>query len=100
MKYIIGVSLAFILSCTASHSHISVPSDKNLEPLYVINGNVVPYLVKSQFDSTIMVPASKSFDPQKVDDIKILTGESAIRSYGSAAKNEVIIVTLKKNGTN
>ena len=56
---------------------------ENVEPLYVVNGNVIS---KEEF---------KDISPQSIKSINVLKGKDATEQYGSRGVNGVIIITLK-----
>ena len=58
-------------------------ADKNA-PLYVLEGKVIS---KSELDK---------INPDAIESISVLKGESAVKAYGKAGKNGVIQITLKK----
>lgn len=57
--------------------------DKNAEPLYVLNGNVIS---NDEF---------KSISPSSIKSMNVLKGEQATSLYGSEGTNGVIMITTK-----
>jgi hypothetical protein len=101
MKYIIGLSL-LILSTPLFAQQINIiasNSDYSIRvaiPLVVVDGKVMPMLVKSKADSTQLVSPMQNIDDGQIQDITILKGPSAIEAFGDAGKNGVVKIRMKQ----
>jgi TonB-dependent SusC/RagA subfamily outer membrane receptor len=60
------------------------------EPLYIIDGQVLPKNLNSNFSSGDMI------SPQEISSISVLKSAEATALYGSSAANGVIIITTKR----
>ena len=101
MKYLIGFSF-LVAASTFAFSQQFQFKDSKVEmipvnqPLYIIDGKIMPGLVRSKIDSTKMVsPIAEinAADIEKIEVLKHLNGEAV---YGEAGKNGVVKITLKK----
>lgn len=70
-----------------TYQGISSYSTKNPKPLYIINGEVVgaAYI--------------HILNPNDIDKVSILKGETAVKTYGKKGENGVIIIDLKNRAT-
>ncbi|RAJ25515.1 M56 family metallopeptidase [Pedobacter cryoconitis] len=57
------------------------------KPIYVVDG-------KRLTDQTDL----KNIDPSDIESMNVLKGEAALKQYGEAAKNGVVVITTKKKG--
>jgi TonB-dependent SusC/RagA subfamily outer membrane receptor len=97
MKYFIGF-IVFVASSTISFSQIRcVPSilPTDSKPLVVVDGKVLPELVKGKSDSTKLVDPLNEIDANEIDKIDVLKNEVATALYGETGKNGVIVITTK-----
>ncbi len=100
MKYLIGLSF-LVLSTPIFAQHIkiipSVSDPLRTEyPMVIIDGKVMPMLVKSKADSTKLVSPMQNIDDSQIQDITILKGPSAIEAFGDAGKNGVVKIRMKQ----
>ncbi|WP_418602913.1 M56 family metallopeptidase [Hwangdonia sp.] len=63
---------------------IQISTDSDKEPLYILDGKKIR---KNKFDA---------IDPNDIESITVLKGESAIEKYGKKAKDGVVEITSKK----
>src|SRR5690606_11919207 len=68
--------------------NLNVSIQDSLPPLYILNG------VKQAADFDV-----NSINPEDIESISVLKGESAMKSYGSAGKLGAILIQLKKGRT-
>ena|SRR5258706_6963486 len=98
MKYFIAFIL-LIGSATISFSQIrctsSIVFTGDSKPLIVLDGKVLPKLVKGKTDSTKWVDPLTEIDPNEIDKINVIKNESALASYGELGKNGVVEITNK-----
>lgn len=69
---------------TEKSSKIVIKTDDDIKPLFIVDGKE---LKKSKF---------KDLDPDNIERINVLKGESAIEKYGNKGKNGVVEVITKK----
>lgn len=69
---------------TEKSSKIVIKTDDDIKPLFIVDGKE---LKKSKF---------KDLDPDNIERINVLKGESAIEKYGDKGKNGVVEVITKK----
>ncbi len=67
-----------------------------IEPLYVIDGKIMPALVKSKTDPTKMVSPINLIAPNEISEAQVLKGMEATAAYGEAGKNGALVITTKK----
>ncbi|WP_052143746.1 M56 family metallopeptidase [Wocania ichthyoenteri] len=69
---------------TNGNSKIYISTDDDKTPLYVLDGKKIK---KNKFEN---------IDPENIESISILKGDSAIEKYGKKAKEGVVEITTKK----
>jgi TonB-dependent SusC/RagA subfamily outer membrane receptor len=70
----------------------SAEESKKSQPLLVVDGAVLNTPTQEEFDKQM-----KAIEPNSIDKIDVLKGESATKSaYGDKALNGVILITTKK----
>ena len=69
-------------------------------PLVIIDGKIMPRLVKSKNDSTQMVNPLDEINDMDVENISVLKGSYAVSVYGEAGKYGVMKITLKRDRFN
>src|SRR5699024_10255563 len=94
---LIGFTLLFSFKTQVSYStvnqkdntyNLNVRIQDSLPPLYILNG------VKQAADFDV-----NSINPEDIESISVLKGESAMKSYRSAGKHGAILIQLKKGRT-
>jgi hypothetical protein len=83
-KWVEGEKLKEEVIVIKPNTKIRYQSNSN-KPLTVIDGK----LIEAGFDSN-------TINPNTIESISVLKGESAVKAYGKAGKNGVIQITLKK----
>ncbi|GAB1308953.1 hypothetical protein KH5_16360 [Urechidicola sp. KH5] len=71
-----------------SNSFVYMSNDKKGQPLFVIDGKIVEDLDTNKLDKLI--------DPNDIESMNVLKGESAEKKYGDKGKNGVIEIITKK----
>jgi hypothetical protein len=101
MKYFLGIvmllttlSAAFAQQFEVRNSKVAMPPAS--QPLYIIEGKVMPKLIPSKADSTKMVSPVAEINSGDIASIEILKSLSATAPYGDDGKNGVVKITLKK----
>ena len=75
----------FIREDTDGESDVQIKlSDSDKKPLIIVDGKEMPY------------KTMEDLDPNKIESMNVLKGESAEKKYGDKAKNGVIEITTKK----
>lgn len=77
----------------------SVQSAKGTVTIVSENGaDEAPLYILTKGDSYEIIPSSKmkEIDPNNIESLNVLKGESAITKYGQKAKNGVIVISLKE----
>ncbi len=101
MKYTLGFILLLASPVAFSQSaNSSQTSPSVAEPICVVDGKILPSMVKSKADSSKMVRAIDSVNALDIDKIEVLNGAKAASAYGDAGKNGVILITMKKRKSN
>ncbi len=104
MKHVIAILFISALSTKAHAQQIQI-RDSKVEmlplnkPLYIIDGNVMPDLVRSKAGTNRMVSPVVEINSTNIESVTILKGESAFFVYGEAGKNGVVKIALKKNSS-
>jgi hypothetical protein len=100
MKYLFGFiiligssSITFSQQIQIRDAKSIVPSDS--KPLVVVDGKVLPKLVKSKADSTKWVDPLNEIDSNEIDKINIIKNETAVAIYGEFGRNGVVEITMK-----
>ena len=93
IAFVLFLASSAAFSQSASSSQASAPV---AEPICVVDGKILPPMAKSWSDSTKMVRAIDSVNPQNIDKIEVLNGAPATTAYGDAGRGGVILITLKK----
>lgn len=97
LPLLIGFTLLFSFKTQVNYSsenqqvrtdNLNVRIQDSLPPLYILNG------VKQAADFDV-----NSINPEDIESISVLKGESAMKSYGSAGKHGAILIQLKKGRT-
>ncbi len=106
MKYLIGLilwggtlSVSFsqqIQLRKSSPSKLSTSVASVTKPLLIIDGEIMPNLVKSKIDSSKMVDPLDEINSNDIEKVEILKGLQATTVYGEAARNGVVKITMKK----
>ena len=96
MKKLMLLILLFISVNSYAQSEIKVlrnaAESKKTQPLLVVDGTVLNTPTQEEFDTQL-----KAIDPNSIEKIDVLKGESATKSiYGDKAINGVILITTKK----
>jgi|GEM_PF-2948539 len=69
-------------------------------PLVIIDGKIMPRLIKSKSDSTQMVSPLDEINEMEIEHISFLKGSYAVSTYGEAGKYGVMKITLKQGRQN
>src|SRR5258705_4165708 len=100
MKYLIGLSFlvlskpSFAQQIKLTHSASDSIGIEN--PMVIIDGKVMPQLVKSKADTTKLVSPMQNIDDSQIQDITVLKGPDALTAVGEAGKNGFVKIRLKK----
>lgn len=68
--------------------------------LVIIDGKVMPRLVKSKTDSTQFVSPLSNLEDNQIQDMTVLKGPDAIAAFGDAGKHGVVKVNMRKKSSN
>jgi TonB-dependent SusC/RagA subfamily outer membrane receptor len=96
-KFIVLVILFFPASLKAQNSPFQISGTRSglsEDVLYVIDGKILKK-VEIKRDSLNAIVSLNSIDPNDIESITILKDESAIKAYGDAGKNGVVIISTK-----
>ena len=69
----------------------SVPLDDKTLPLLVLDGLLLSFDKKAEFDAKL-----NTIDPNSIASIDVVKGQKAFDIYGEKGKNGVIVITKKK----
>ncbi len=100
MKYLIGLSFLVLSKPLFAQqiklTHSASDSIRVENPMVIIDGKVMPQLVKSKADTTKLVSPMQNIDDSQIQDITVLKGPDAVTAFGEAGKNGVVKIRLKK----
>ena len=97
MKKLIVTLLLVVPLCLFAQEKSPSPKILGSELLFVLDGKILPSLVRDPKDSTRMVKPMDLIDPKTIEKINVIKGLSATQKYGDAGKNGVIeIISMKK----
>lgn len=100
MKNVLLIALLSMPSCLAAQQQKPQTQQALMPavpaPIFVVDGKILPDKVKAAPDSTQMVSAIGSIDPNDIDKIEVLNGPSAIEKFGEAGRNGVVLIYTKK----
>jgi hypothetical protein len=101
MKNFIGLIFLFAFSATAFSQQFQIRNSKVemlsvAKSLYVLDGKILPDLIRSKMDSTQMVNPITEINSEDIEKMEIIKGETAILAYGEAGRNGVVKITMKK----
>lgn len=101
MKNFIGFIFLLASSTTAFSQHFQIHNSKVgmlpvAGPLYILDGKILPDLIRSKTDSTQMVSPLTEINSEDINKMEILKVETAILAYGQAGRNGVVKIIMKK----
>ncbi len=110
MKKIFGLTLLLIPALLlAQENPIKIISDKKdlnekkgtpavslSEPLYILDGKILPSLVVDPKDSMRWVRPLELIDPSTIEQVTVLKGIAAKEKYGEDGKNGAVEIILRK----
>lgn len=110
MKKLLGLTFLFLPALLlAQENPIKIKSDKKeinekssipaitvSEPLYILDGKILPSLVVDPKDSMHWVRPLELIDPATIKEMTVLKGIAAKGKYGDAGKNGAVEIILRK----
>lgn len=103
MKYAIVIFFSLVSLTIASAQNSAIRDTRSLDPLtsnkplVVLDGKILPGLIKSKSDTTKWVDPLTEIEPKEIETVNVLKGDKALALYGDSGKNGVIEIYTKKS---